>query len=150
MRLLACLLIATIIAAWDPVRPGVLVKKIGDLIIIKQSVRITLEFSNVTYVRDNLKVINHGLKIAQEKLQEKDRDNVRIARKLSVIRKKIDTLESNFLHTRNERAIGVLIAISALAGLDLAGFSKSRVARRPKEQGKHFATIYVKARCVRR
>ena len=120
MRLLACLLIATIIAAWDPVRPGVLVKKIGDLIIINQSVRITLEFSNVTYVRDNLKVINQGLKIAQEKLQEKEIDNVRIARKLSVIRKKIDILESNFLHTRNERAIGVVIAISALAGLGTA------------------------------
>ena len=47
MRLLACLLIATKIAALDPVRPGVLVKKIGDLIIINQSVRIALEFSNV-------------------------------------------------------------------------------------------------------
>ena len=82
--------------------------------------RIALEITNVTYVRDNLKVINQGLKIAQEKLQEKEIDNVRIARKLSVIRKKIDILESNFLHTRNERAIGVVIAISALAGLGIA------------------------------
>ena len=56
------------IAVRDPGRPGV--KKIGDLIIINQSMRIALEFSKVTYVRDNLKVINHGLKTAEEKLQE--------------------------------------------------------------------------------
>ena len=72
------------------------------------------------YVRDNIKVINRGLKIAEEKLEEQDIDNVRIARKYSAIRKKIDILESNFLHTRNERAIGVVIAISALAGLGIA------------------------------
>ena len=90
MRLLACLLIATIITAWDPVRPGALIKKIGALIIINQSVRIALEFSNVTYVRDYLKVINHGLRIAEEKLQEQDISNVRIVRKMSVIRKRID------------------------------------------------------------
>ena len=97
-----------------------LVKKIGDMIIINQSVRIGLEFTNVTYLRDNLKVTNHGLKIAEEKLQEQDIDNVRIARKLSVIRKKIDILESKFLHTRNERAISVVIAIGALTGLGIA------------------------------
>ena len=70
MKLLACLLVATLIAAWDPVRPGVLVKKIGDMIIINQSVRIILHFDNVTYGRDILKVINHGLKLAEEKASE--------------------------------------------------------------------------------
>ena len=60
------------------------------------------------------------MNIAEEKLQEQDIDNVRIARKMFVIRKRIDLLESNFLRTRNQRAIGVIIAIGALAGLGIA------------------------------
>ena len=71
MKMLACLLIATLVAAWNPVRPGVLVKKVGDMIIINQSVRIVLHFDNVTYVRDNLEIVNQGLKLAENKLQEK-------------------------------------------------------------------------------
>ena len=50
MKLLSCLLLATLIAAWDPVRPDVLVRKIGNMIIVNQSVRIVLHFDNVTYV----------------------------------------------------------------------------------------------------
>ena len=58
--------------------------------------------------------------MAEEKLQEQNIDNVRIYRKISAIKKKVDILDSNFLHTRSKRAIGVIVAIGALAGLGIA------------------------------
>ena len=120
MKLLACLLLATLIAAWDPVRPGVLVRKIRNMIIVNQSVRIVLHFDNVTYVRHNLKVINHGLERVADKLQENYIDNIRIHREISVITKKMDILESNFLQNRGKRAIAIMTAFGALAGLGIA------------------------------
>ncbi len=58
MQLYVCILLATLVTAWDLVRPGVLVKKIGDMFIINQSVRIVLCLDNVTHIRD---MINKGL-----------------------------------------------------------------------------------------
>ena len=120
MKLLACLLLATLIAAWDLVRLGVLLRKIGNMIIVYQSVRIVLHFDNVTYVRDNLKVISHGLERVADKLQENYIDNIRIHRKISVIAKKMDILESNFLQKIGKRAIAIMTAFGALAGLGTA------------------------------
>ncbi len=57
MKVVACMFLAAIVAAWDPVRPGTLVRKVGYMIIVKQSVRILLKLENVTNVRDNLEVI---------------------------------------------------------------------------------------------
>lgn len=74
MKLLTCLLKVTLVAAWDPVRAGVLVKKIVDMIHDKVAHAL----------RDYLKVINNGIKLAEE---EKGIDNVRMYRKISRIKK---------------------------------------------------------------
>ncbi len=50
MKVVACMFLADIVAAWEPVRPGALVRKVGDMIIVNQSVRILLKLENVTYV----------------------------------------------------------------------------------------------------
>ena len=62
MAILACIIVlATIASAWDPVRPGALVKKLGDIVIINQSVRVVLEFSNITTVSENVKYISEAI-----------------------------------------------------------------------------------------
>ncbi len=44
--------VASVVFVWNPVRPGALVKKVGNMMIVNQSVRILLSFENVTHVRD--------------------------------------------------------------------------------------------------
>ncbi len=51
--------------------PGALVRKVGDMIVVNQSVRILLKHENVTYVRDSLHSIKQGLHTVTEKLLEK-------------------------------------------------------------------------------
>ncbi len=48
------LAIVALATAWDPVRPGALVRKIGDMIIVYHSVRVLLKFDNITVVRENV------------------------------------------------------------------------------------------------
>ncbi len=43
------LVAATVVFAWDPVRLGALVKKVVNMMIVNQSVRILLSFENVTH-----------------------------------------------------------------------------------------------------
>ena len=78
-----------------------------------------MHFDNVTYVRDNLENVKQGLKIAEDKLQEKMIENVRFTKKISAIRNTVETLEENFLHKKSKRAVGMIIAIGALAGLGM-------------------------------
>ncbi len=40
--------LAALVSAWDPVRPGALVRRVGDMIVVNQSVRILLKLENVT------------------------------------------------------------------------------------------------------
>lgn len=46
MKQVACMMLAvvSIAVAWDPVRPGALVKHVGVVIIVDQSVRVLLKF----------------------------------------------------------------------------------------------------------
>ncbi len=60
--------IASLALAWDPVSPGALVDKIGDMVIVDQSVIIILSFENLTLVRDTLALITEGLKIVKDRL----------------------------------------------------------------------------------
>ncbi len=46
--------VAVLVSAWDPVQPRALVRKVGDMIVVNQSVRILLKLENVTYVRDSV------------------------------------------------------------------------------------------------
>ena len=122
MQLYVCILLATLITAWDPVRPGVLVKKIGDMFIINQSVRIILCLDNVTYIRDSLNMINNGLEKVENTLEENHINNVRMFKKIEMIKEKVEMLENNFLHKskREKRAVAMIAAIGALAGLGVA------------------------------
>ncbi len=117
MQLYVCILLATLVTAWDPVCPGVLVKKIGDMFIINQSVRIVLCLDNVTHIRDSLIMINKGLEKVENVL-EHNIDNVRMFKKTEVVKDKVEMLENNFLHKtkREKRAVATVAAIGALAG----------------------------------
>ncbi len=70
--------LAALISAWDPVRPRALVRKVGDMIVVNQSVRILLKLENVTYVRDILHSIKRELHTFTEKLLGKEVGNERL------------------------------------------------------------------------
>ncbi len=94
--------LAALVSARDPVRPGALVRKVGDMIVVNQSVRILLKLENVTYVRDSLHSIKQGLHTVTEKLLEKEVRNERLEKKVLLIQEKVRDLENNFPKTRNE------------------------------------------------
>ena len=118
MNVIILLIITAMSMAWDPVRPGALIQRKGEMLIVNQSVRIILKFDNVTYIQDNLNIIKDGLGTTTRKLKETGIDNVRINRKIAQIRNKVTHLEDNFTSNKKQkRALGVVIAIGALAGL---------------------------------
>ncbi len=117
---MACMFLAAIVAAWDPVRPGALVRKVGDMIIVNQSVRILLKLENVTYVRDNLNIIKQSLSTVTNKLIENQLKNERLEKKIMMIQEKVVDLESNFLKTKSKRGIPIVAAIGVFAGLGVA------------------------------
>ena len=114
---MTCMLLAAIVVAWDPVRPGALVKKVGDLSVVNQSVRILLKLENVTYIRDSIQSIEKGLNTVNEKLQDNKINNVRLDKKIFLIKEKVKDLENNFLKTRSKRGVAIVAVIGALAGL---------------------------------
>ncbi len=63
MTQIVCMFLAIIALTvdWDPVRPGALVRKVGDMIIVNQSVRVLLKFDNLSIVRENVGHINQGI-----------------------------------------------------------------------------------------
>ncbi len=117
MKMVACTFLAAIVAVWDPVRPGALVRKIGDMIIVNQSVRILLKLENVTYVRDNLEVIDQSLTTVTSTMVETGLKNDRLDKKIVLIQEKILDTERNFLKTRSKRGISIVAAIGIFAGL---------------------------------
>ncbi len=68
MTRLTCMFLATVALAttWDPVRPGALVKRLGDLIIVNQSVKVLLKFDNISTVRENVGHVSQGLEMVKE------------------------------------------------------------------------------------
>ncbi len=122
MTQVACMFLAIVAlaTAWDPVRPGALVRKIGDMIIVNHSVRVLLKFDNITVVRENVRQINHGIQMVKDKLVQSKISNVRLEKKLDTIQFKVAKVENNFLHSKSKRAIGIAIAIGTLVGLGVA------------------------------
>ncbi len=72
------LAVASLAIAWNPVRSGALVKKLGDTIIVNQSVRVLLKFDNISIVPENFRHINHGIQMIKDKLIQYDISSVRL------------------------------------------------------------------------
>lgn len=118
MAFLACIvLLATLTSAWDPVRPGALVKKLGDVVIINQSVRVVLEFSNITTVRENVKQISEALDTVKLTIIENNIQHEGLEQKIQTLERKLEKINENFIHHRQKRAVGMAIAIGTLVGL---------------------------------
>ncbi len=64
------LAIVALAAAGDHVRPGALVKKLGDMIIVNQSVRVLLKFDNIRIVWENVRHFNQGIQMVKAKLEQ--------------------------------------------------------------------------------
>ena len=105
MRLVACLLLVAIASAWDPVRPGALVRRIGDMIIINQSVRLLLNFENVTHIKDALVNIQEGINVGKDRLNKNDTPSTRLQRKLATLEDKLSNLEANFFQDSRKREV---------------------------------------------
>ena len=120
MAILACIIVlATVASAWDPVRPGALVKKLGDIVIINQSVRVVLEFSNITTVSENVKYISDAIETVKMKIRENNINHEGLEQKILTLEKKLVKINVNFIHNRQKRAVGVAIAIGTLVGLGI-------------------------------
>ncbi len=125
MWMVKCLLlvVASVVFAWDPVRPGALVKKVGNMMIVNQSVRILLSFENVTHVRDTLITVQDGIKIVKDRLGN-GISHKRLLNKLKVVENKFTSLETNFVHTkRDKRSISIGAAIGTRAGLGITNIA---------------------------
>ncbi len=111
------LTLITLAADWDSVRPGALVKKLGDMIIVNQSVRVLLKFDNISIVRENVRHISHDIQMVKDKLEQCKIFSVRLEKKLDTIQLKVNKVENNFLHSKSKRRLGMAIAIGSLVGL---------------------------------
>ena len=121
MKLVACLvIIVAITSAWDPVRPGALIRRVGDLIIVNQNVRIKLTLENVSYIKENIANVQQGLELAKLKLADTNIHNGRLKRKIHDIEDMTQKIERFFKVKRGKRAIAIAMAFAALAGLSIA------------------------------
>ncbi len=121
MTRVTCMFLAVVAltTAWDPVRPGDLVKRLGDLIIVNQSVKVLLKFDNISTVRENVGHINQGIQMVKDQLENCNITNLRIVRKLDTIQLKVKKVENNFLHNKSKRGLGLAITIGSLVGLGI-------------------------------
>lgn len=119
MKQVACMILAVVslAVAWDPVRPGALVKQVGQMIIVDQSVRVLLKFDNINAVRENVKQINQGIQIVRNKMVHSKVSNVRLEKKLDSIQLKVTKVENNFLQSKAKRGLGLVISVGTLVGL---------------------------------
>ncbi len=100
-----------------PVRPGALVRRLGDLIIVNQSVKVLLKFDNISTVRENIGHINQGIQMVKDQLDKCNISNVRMEKKLDTKQLKVNKVENNFLHSKSKRGLGLAITIGSLVGL---------------------------------
>ena len=146
MNQVACtfLIFTTVVAvAWDPVRPGALVKPVGDMIIINQSVRVLLKFGNLNVVKENVKQIQQGVTLIKDRMTYRNISNVRLDRKIEAIQMKVTKVENNFLRSKDKRAAAALaIGITSLVGLGVTSIGLfADVRSRVNNMEKHVARI---------
>ena len=128
MWMLRCLLLISVVVAWDPVRPGALVKQVGDMIIVNESVRVVLNFKNVTKVRGVLSDIEKGLTKIKDKLVNLETTPIytRLVTKFAICEDRLKELQRHFLEEENrtKRAAPVIAAVGlgAMIGVTSIGF----------------------------
>ncbi|RUM31239.1 MAG: hypothetical protein DSY42_03130, partial [Aquifex sp.] len=127
MWIIKCMLLASVVVAWDPARPGALVEQVGDLIIINESVRVILNFKNVTRISESMSNIENGLKMVKNKIQEMETTTIRsrLANKMNIVEKRLLELHNNFIKTENrsKRAIAAIgaVTLGAFIGITSIG-----------------------------
>ena len=92
MRLITCMLLATLVVTWDPVRPGALVGRAGDMIIVNQSVRILLNLENMTKIRNTLTTIKEGVKNVKNRSQDAEEPDARLWKRTTEIEVRLNKL----------------------------------------------------------
>ncbi len=111
------LAIVALALVWDPVRPRALVKRIGDLVIVNQSVRMLLKLDNISIVPENVGHINQGIQMVKDELEKCNISNVRLEKKLDTMQLKVNKEEYNFLRSKSKIGFGLAITIGSFVGL---------------------------------
>ncbi len=116
---MTCMFLAIIAltTAWDPVKSEALLKRLGDLIIVNQSVKVLLKFDNISTVQENVGHINQGIQMVKDQLEHYNITNLRLKKKLETIMLKVNKVENNFLHSKTKRGLALAITIGSLVGL---------------------------------
>ena len=86
------MLLATLVVTWDPVRPGALVGRAGDMIIVNQSVRILLNLENMTKIRNTLTTIKEGVKNVKNRSQDAEEPDARLWKRTTEIEVRLNKL----------------------------------------------------------
>ncbi len=50
--MIRCMLLISVVVSWDPVWPRALMRQVGALVIVNESVRVVLNFRKVTRIGD--------------------------------------------------------------------------------------------------
>ena len=86
MKFVACLIFTVALTtAWDPVRPGALIRRIGELIVVNENVRIKLTLSNVSHVKEDVESIKRGLVLVRTRLGETHIQDNKLKRKVETV-----------------------------------------------------------------
>ena len=136
------LTVASLALAWNPVRPGALVRKVGQLMIVDESIRVILNFSNVTHITYALNNIDKGMKLIKVQLDSTTVGTSlqsKMLVKYEMVMKKLENLKGNFVenNSRTKRAIvtGSIIvgALLAVTGVGLYADLSSKVKTLEKQ-----------------
>ena len=101
MSIIRYMLLGSLVVAWNPVRSGALVKQVGGLIIVDESVTVILNFENVTQIRETLLHYQEGLEIVKSKLDQLKTTCARpafqnkLSNKFVIIERKLEELLEN-------------------------------------------------------
>ncbi len=114
MWLIKCLLLVTasLVFAWDPVRPGALVRKVGKLMIVDESIRVILNVANVSSIKDTLDHIDEGMIQVKSQLDESNKATSlqsKLVTKYEMVMNRLQNLRANFHEPerREKRAVAV-------------------------------------------
>ena len=117
--------ITTVVLAWNPVRPGALIQDIGKLMIVDESVRVFVNFANVSHVGETISEIEEGLKLVKSHMYGIPKNTsiqTRLEKKYNIVMHSLSKLKENFVKPEREKraaitgglVIGGLLAVTGL------------------------------------